>query len=251
MNLAAVFSTEMLKLRRSRLLWVVAGAPLIFALVLYGLLAGFEDGREPLPYVLFVTMALTIWSFFLLPFSVTLICLISSQVEHSARSWNYILALPVRRPVLFGMKTAIVVGLVTLMSLMIWLLLPLAGYLRDQSGPGMAGTYPWGEAFIDLASIIAAALPMIAIQLWVALRFRGVAAPLAVGIGGGFMSVIVLIGSQFIRDTKGPGRFFPWLMPSEAIRPEPWLAEMVLYGLGGGAVLLALVILDLSRKEYA
>ena len=87
-----------------------------------------------------------------------------------------------------------------------------------------------------------AALLMIAIQLWVALRYASFVPALAVGIGGTFFSVVATSAKQ--------GVFFPWQMPVNMLATEPWRVQTALgLGFGLGAVVLIAALAHLSRRE--
>jgi len=48
------------------------------------------------------------------------------------------------------------------------------------------------------------------------------------------------------------GAFFPWLIPTNALAMDPARADMAIaIGLWGGLALLAVMLVDLSRREVA
>ena len=87
-----------------------------------------------------------------------------------------------------------------------------------------------------------ASLLMVAIQLWIALRYASFVPGLVVGIGGTFFAVVATSAKQ--------GVFLPWQMPVNMLATEAWRVNTAL-GLGAGVGLLALIImtLHLSRRE--
>ena len=81
-------------------------------------------------------------------------------------------------------------------------------------------------------------------QWGIAHRFRSFAAPVAIGIGGTFVAVAAT-SSEY-------GIFFPWLMPVNMLAADPERAQIALaLGGGGGALLFVLLVIWLSRRDWA
>lgn len=239
----APFLAECAKLRRSLVLLLCVSAPAMVALI--GMLAVLRSPRTG-SWAMFSIQASAIWAYFMLPMAVTALTVLAAQLEHGARSWNHLLALPLPRWRLFAAKAAVVVLLAAAMSLGLFLALPLAGATAEAIGGGrqLAGAYGWGDSAALLGRMFLSALLLIAIQLWAALRFRSFVPPLVLGIAGTFVGVAAT-GSEY-------GIWFPWLIPTNALASDPVRAEIALAvgGLGGLAA-LALMLADLSRREHS
>lgn len=86
-------------------------------------------------------------------------------------------------------------------------------------------------------------LGILALQLWVALRYRNFVLPLALGIGGTLVSLAALLTGSNDAD------WFPWVV---ALRSG--LAEkpdgFALIGLATGAVIALAMILDLQKRAF-
>ena len=109
----------------------------------------------------------------------------------------------------------------------------------------MVGPAPWPDAAALLARMFAASLLVIALQLWVAPRFRSFVPGLALGTGGTFAAGVA-------DQVLGQGPFLPWLLAQHAISDDPTRAGAAIgAGLGGGLVIALLMVLDLSRLEFA
>ncbi|HMJ92620.1 MAG TPA: ABC transporter permease [Allosphingosinicella sp.] len=233
---------ECAKLRRSLALLLCAAAPTMVALLAMVILL---DRKDPLDWSMFSTSTAAIWAFFMLPMTVTALTILMAQLEHGARSWNHLLALPVGRWRHHAAKAVVVVLLVAAMNLALWLMIPLAGMAVEALEPGrLVGAFDWLESLSLLGRMLASALLLIGLQLWVALRFRSFVPPLVLGIGGTFVAVVATGAKQ--------GLWFPWLMPTNMLAADPARAQLGLaIGLGGGLVVLLAMVLDLARKEYA
>jgi len=234
---------EAAKLRRSLALLLCGAAPAMVALL--GILVLTDQARAR-SWTTFSVGSAAIWAYFMLPMTVTALTVLLAQIEHGARSWNHLLALPVARWRHHAAKAVVAVLLVAGMSALLWLALPLAGEAANaiRGGGQLTGAYDWGGTAALLARMSASAVLLIAIQLWTALRFRSFVPPLVLGIGGTFVAVAATGSRQ--------GLYFPWLLPTNALASDPGRADFALaLGAGGGLVLLLLMLVDLSRRELA
>ena len=137
-----------------------------------------------------------------------------------------------------------VLALVALMSAavlgMTWGAVTLGAAMRPQLEP--PGVFETARYAGLLGRMYLAAVLMIAIQLWVALRFASFVPALALGIGGTFFSVVATSAKQ--------GIYFPWQMPVNMLATEAWRANTALgLGFGLGVVVLLASLAHLSRRE--
>lgn len=236
----SVLSVEIRKLNRSLALLLALAAP-----CLIGIFAFFNISRfdQPGPWSQWMTTSVGIWAFFMLPMSVTALTALIAQMEHSPRSWDHLRGLPVPRWRIYAAKLGCVLGLIVFMSVLnlgisfgaVELAAVLKPAIRPTGSPDLAGI-----AWL-LVKVMAAALLMIAIQFWAALRFSSFVPALALGIGGTFFAVVATGAKE--------GVFFPWQMAVNVF-VEGWRHDTALW-LGGGLGTLALIaaVLHLSRRE--
>lgn len=236
-----VLSVEIRKLNRSLAALLAIAAPaLIAAFTFFNLLRG----KAPMPWDMWMTGALSIWAFFMLPMSVTALTALVAHMEHGPRSCDHLRALPVPRWRIYAAKAACVLGLVAAMSAALlgltWGAVELAVAIKPQLRP--TGAFELAGYARTLAMMFAAALLLVAVQLWTALRFASFVPGLALGIGGTFFAVVATSAKA--------GVALPWQMPVNMLATEPWRVNAAL-GLGGGvgAVALALLVVHLSRRE--
>jgi hypothetical protein len=236
----SVLSVEIRKLNRSLALLLALAAP-----CLIGIFAFFNISRfdQPGPWSQWMTTSVGIWAFFMLPMSVTALTALIAQMEHSPRSWDHLRGLPVPLWRIYAAKLGCVLGLIVFMSVLnlgisygaVELAAVLKPAIRPTGSPDLAGT-----AWL-LVKVLAAALLMIAIQFWAALRFSSFVPALALGIGGTFFAVVATGAKE--------GVFFPWQMAVNVF-VEGWRHDTALW-LGGGLGTLALIaaVIHLSRRE--
>lgn len=237
----AVIHSEFAKLKRSLALLLCAAAPAMVALLSAVILMEREETAD---WAMFAISSAAMWSFFMLPMTVTALTVLVAQIDHGPKAWNHLLALPIPRWRFYAAKTVVVAFLVAAMSAALVLLLPLAGAAAEALAAGrqLTGTYPWRETASLVATMFAGSLLLIAIQLWAALRFRSFVPPLVIGIGGTFVAVAATASKQ--------GAFFPWLIPTNALASDPARSAMAIdIGLYGGLAVALLMLVDLARKE--
>lgn len=232
---------EARKLNRSLAAVLAVAAPSLIAIfVFFNMLRG----KQAAPWDMWMTNASAIWAFFMLPMSVTALTALVAHLEHGPRSWDHLRALPLPRWRLYAAKAGCVLAVVALMSAavlaMTWAAVTLAAAIKPQLQP--TGAFDLATYAALMGRMYLAALLMIAIQLWVALRFASFVPALAVGIGGTFFSVVATSAKQ--------GVYFPWQMPVNMLATEAWRTQTALgLGLGLGAIVLIAALVHLSRRE--
>ena len=239
--LFAPLAVEARKLNRSLAALLAVAAPSLIAIFIF---FNMLRGKQPAPWDMWMGSASAIWAFFMLPMSVTALTALAAHMEHGPKSWDHLRALPLPRWRLYAAKAACVLAVVAAMSaavlVMSWAAVSLAAAIKPQLTP--TGIFDLAGYAATIARMFGAALLMIAIQLWVALRFASFVPALAVGIGGTFFSVVATSAKQ--------GVFFPWQMPVNMVATEAWRMQTALgLGLGLGAVVMIAAIVHLGRRE--
>ena len=238
--LAPLF-VEARKLNRSLAALLAVAAPSLIALfVFFNMLRG----KQAAPWDMWMLNASAIWAFFMLPMSVTALTALVAHMEHGPKSWDHLRALPLPRWRLYAAKAVCVLAVVALMSAavlaMSWGAVTLAAAIKPQLQP--TGAFELATYAGTMGKMYLAAVLMIAIQLWVALRFASFVPALAVGIVGTFVSVVATSAKQ--------GVFFPWQMPVNMLATEAWRVNTALgLGFGLGLVVMLAALVHLSRRE--
>ncbi len=238
--LAALF-VEFRKLNRSLALLLAVAAPALIAVFTF---FNMLRGSESQPYDMWLMSGNAIWAFFMLPMSVTALTALVAHMEHGPKSWDHLRALPLPRWRIYAAKTVCVIAVVALMSVltlgMTWAAVEVAARVKPAVTPSGApdlAAHAW-----TLAKMLAASLLLIAVQLWMALRFSSFVPGLALGIGGTFFAVVAT--------SARAGVFMPWQMPVNMLTNEVGRAETALaIGGAGGLLALALMIAHLARRE--
>ncbi len=238
---AVTLRVEASKLRRSLALLLALVAPSLIAVFVFFNLLRME---KPMPWSMTLQGAAAIWAFFMLPMSVTALTALVAQAEHGIRSWEHLRALPLPGWHLYAAKGLGVLGVVLAMSLMLAVLTPLAALLGSLLNPSAAptGAFDLGAFALMLGRVFLAAFLLIAVQLWVALRFASFVPALATGIGGTFFAVVATSAKV--------GVLLPWQIPVNQLASDPDRALLALaIGSLGGLGVFAMMLWRLGRRE--
>lgn len=238
----ALFTTELLKLRRSLVLLVTLASPVCVTAFAAAALA---TRSRTVQWERFLDEGLAMWSFFMLPMSVTAITALLAQLEHGSRMWNHLLVLPQRRSTLLVAKVAVATLLLIAMQLFVYAGLYTAGWLVGALIPGhkLVGDRQFDDMAAGMLRMAAGAMPMLVLQLWVALRWRSFVVPLVIGILGTFFALVITASNVKL--------YIPWLLQIYALLwPKPAGVIGLYAGIFGGVLTLLAMLWDLSRREF-
>jgi ABC-2 type transport system permease protein len=238
----AILSVEIRKLNRSLAALLAVAAPSLIAIfTFFNLLRG----KAAQPWEMWMVSSIGIWAFFMLPMSVTALTALVAHMEHGPKSWDHLRSLPLPRWRLYAAKAVMVLAVVAVMSvatlILTWGAVMLATAIKPNLAP--TGTLDVALYATTMGKVFLAAILMVAIQLWTALRFGSFVPALVAGIGGTFFSVVATSAKA--------GVFFPWQMPiNMLVSNEAWRVNTALgLGCGLGLVVLALAVAHLARRE--
>lgn len=234
-------AVEAHKLRRSLALLLAAVAPLLIAVFVFFNLLRVDKAA---PWAMTLQSSAAIWAFFMLPMSVTALTALVAHTEHGPRAWDHLRALPLPRWHLYASKAVCVLGVVAAMSVLLALLTLLAATGAGWLKPAVAATGAMDIAgyLTLLGRIFLAAWLLVAVQLWIALRYASFVPALAVGIGGTFFAVVATSAKA--------GVFLPWQIPVNQLASDPARAQFaLLLGMIGGCIALTAMLLHLGRRE--
>lgn len=237
----APYVVEYHKLRRSLALLVAAVVPLLIAVFIF---FNVVRGQHPRPWDMWMLSASAVWAFFMLPMSVIALSALVAQTEHAGRSWDHLRALPVPRWQLYAAKAAMIMLVLALMTMAVLLTSAAAVWLAAQLKPALAPTgdfNSWRYLGVLIRMYLSSML-LIAVQLWLALRYASFVPALAVGIGGTFFAVV--------GTSARIGVALPWQIPVNMLAADPARADTaLLIGFVGGIASLVGMLIHLSRRD--
>lgn len=171
--------------------------------------------KTPSEWDMWIGSGMAIWAYFMMPLCVAALTALVAHMEHGPRSWDHLRALPVPRWTLYAAKAVCVIALVLIMSAAVLGAtigaVALGGLIKPEAA-AMGALDLTGYAW-SMARMAAAALLMIAIQFWTAIRFASFVPGLALGIGGTFFAVVA--------HPPGKGCSCRGRCPSTSWRPRP------------------------------
>lgn len=224
---------ELLKMKRTSALLVVLVAP--YVVVLLPTLFVLGDGERFLPstrMTSWVWLSQTVfitWCMVVFPVVLGLVTALLAALEHRAEGFRHLFALPVGRRTLYLAKQAATFLLVLLAFLLLAFGVLLAGWALRWLRPGLGFEVevPWGLlGYLVLGGAVAAGF-VVAVQTWVALVNRELAAPL----GLAFLAVASLLALRAV--DVDLVAYHPWSYAGE------WVREVVIGGQGDGRWLVA------------
>lgn len=237
----AALSVEARKLNRSLAALLAVAAPTLIAVFGFFMLLRADRAQ---PWDMWMTSAAGVWAFFMMPMSVTALTALVAHMEHGPRSWDHLRALPLPRWRLYAAKAVCVLALIALMSAAVlvfsWTAVSVAGAIKPQVAA--IGDFHLAQYARTMGLMFVSGLLLVAIQLWIALRYASFVPGLVAGIAGTFFAVVATSAKA--------GVFLPWQMPVNMLATEAWRMNTAL-GLGGGLGLVALILMTvhLSRRE--
>jgi ABC-2 type transport system permease protein len=257
-----LLSAELLKLREPLALLSLAGGP-----GLVGVLAflGAATLRQDVAWRRILDAVQSGAAILVFPLAVVGFVAFAAQLEHRTRTWDHLLALPVPKWEVFAVKAVVVILAALLLYPLLMALVLLGGALGSLISPraGFVGAIDLAPRAEALALSAAAGLLLVAVQLWISLRFARFVAPVILGVIG-WVGGFVLMGFSALADLA---RILPWGLPSSvftaawarhvaeeaAIPPgaeaPPPVEPLLAVGVAGGAAVLAAMLIDLSRRD--
>lgn len=239
---------ERLKLRRTLALRMAVVTPaVVVALCVLQLGIADADMNQSDPKMAwraFAGASFALWAFLMLPLFVTLEAALLAGIEHADKQWKHLLALPLPRAAHYLAKWAALIALLVGASLAFVLLIALGGWALMYAHPqsGLAGWPPWWWLLRRCLGMVAAALLMATIQLWVSLRWSSFTVAVAAG-----MAATV---AGFMIGQSRWGHWYPWSMPVQLFIRNGSQANFALAASAAGAGLaLVAAVWHLTRRE--
>jgi erythromycin esterase len=206
-----VLAVEGLKLRRSPALLVAVGTPLaLAALLCLGLTARSELTGSPYwSWQYYFQMTRAFWGVFVAPILLAVLAALTAGIEHRQDNWKSQLVQPVSIGSLYRAKFLVLVLLATTSQLVLYVSTVVLGRSLQ-----LAGAPPAAELAITLSASVTA-LPLLAFQYGLSLRWPSFLLPVGIGAVANFAS---LVGSAFPVAGVRPGYYLPWSFFRRALR---------------------------------
>ena len=247
--LQRALSSEMLKLRRTLTLWVTLLAPTTVS-ALYFLILLSQSGQNAFRSDSEAWWGLTksvcaIWSVAMLPLFITLETALLGNIEHSQHHWKHLYALSIPRSSIYTAKWLVSIFLVTLSSLVLWVEMLATGLFMRWTHPlmGFGNPIPLWTITRTVGGILLAALLILSIHNWIALRFQSFAFASGVGIAATISNLMVLNSDKW-------GQIYPWSLGLHSYaNTAANLPRLYTLAIGGGLLVAILGAIELSHRD--
>lgn len=248
-SLIRTLSAEILKTKRTLFLTLAFLAPL--ALAFFEMAIGFQYGKRMYPaggdsWSTLIEHITLMWVLLMLPLFVTLEMGLLGALEHNNKTWKQLYALPVPRWSIYAAKQITGTGVIGLSMLALALMTVGVGLFARLFLPelGFEAPIPWSLLMKNMALAFLAAWTIIAIHLWVSLRFSSFVVAMGVGIIATVFGAVV-VGSEW-------QQFDPWVMPwvvsSGLMYEEPYALSLAI-GMLGGVIVALLGCVETIRQD--
>ncbi|ANF97908.1 ABC transporter permease [Paenibacillus bovis] len=196
-----LFRYELYKLRRTRLLWLVAIAPLFMVFQGVQNFVRYRQIWTREAWEVIMEQTFIFYPSFLYPLLIAVIMAMVARVDHVQGGWKYMLAHPVSRSGIYMAKLAAGILYILISMAAFGISVVMGGLIA-----GAGGSIPWGEIAWKMAGCFLASLPVIMIQYELSMRFSHIGVPLAA-------SIIMSVPSILVANSKQFWLFDPWTYP--------------------------------------
>lgn len=260
MDLIRALRVELLKLKRTKALWLTLVAPLFvvflnFAMLFHGARTVETGGQLWDAHI--ISANLTMWFMIMNTLYVALMIAQLVGLEHTSQTLKYWFALPISRSTFYLAKLIVAIGLSFLAHFLLLGLAIASGFLADMLKPSLDFSlqYFHGSEYMKLLVFASlGSLLMLALHMWLSIRIKNMLIPIAIGFMG---AVATLIATSSIFFQK----FSPWMYPLDTIMASntpllqhfdyaAWPLEMLVgINVVGIIVVTLLAVLDLRRRD--
>lgn len=253
-DLLRATSIELFKLRRTLAFWASLLAPFLVIVMTTGLSLSRSTGARFLsgqatPWDGMMGIVLTLWCLVGLPLFVALVTALLAGLEHREHVWRRLFALPIPRWTIYMAKLLVGCGLLCLSSCVLTVGVALEGVLIHTLRPdlGLTLPIPWDLVLLRTLSLTGASLLLLAVQTWVAIRWRSFVVALGLGIGGTVATAVLknVVGSS--SPFAPVASFLPWSQPYVAVAQPQEIVFFV--AILGGVCIAALGCWEVVRRD--
>mgnify|MGYP005841933685 CR=1 FL=1 len=210
-HLMAALGVEVLKLKRTLALTLTATVPSVVAVLQLGIMLqraryGIYEADDP--WGVLAHNMLVIYNLLMLPLFITLQTALLAGLEHNAKSWKRLYALPIPRGAIYVAKQIVTLGLIGLSMAVLVALMPVVGAIRQALEPRFAltlDTIPWDRILPAAAAAYFLSWSLIALHTWIATRWPSFVVATATGI------IATIAGA--VAWSSDYGIYYPWTIP--------------------------------------
>lgn len=264
-DLVRAIRIELFKLRRTLALWASILVPLLVIVMTTAMNLSRATGSRFDPDQpngwdsLMLDLVLFLWCLVGLPLFVSLETALLAGLEHRENTWKHLFALAIPRWTIYAAKLLVGAALLCLSSLVLSVGTGLEGWIILAFRPdlGLTQPIPWGLIFLRGFAFVPAVLLMLAVQTWVAIRWRSFTVAMGLGIGSTVIGIMLLRSLRNIASTPHSpflASVFPWSLPYVVLARQATTSlreTALLSGILGGVLIAVLGCWDVVRRDVA
>jgi len=198
-----IVAAELLKLKNSKILWIVILAPAF--MIMQGVinLVRYYDlftGQGQNVWEQLYTQSMIFYVMILFPVLISVVMTLVARIENTHYGWKQYLSLPVKKETVYTIKFVTACGLVFVNLLALIISMLIAGLFL-----GVEGNLPYQSLIGRPMATYLAALPIMAILYVLSIRYTQMTVPLGIGIGLALPAMVVANSKYWI--------IYPWTYP--------------------------------------
>ncbi len=234
-------SAEALKYRRTSALFLAVGVPVainLLFLLIYALTPRLHKLATDERWAIFIGGGMSTWTQLFLPLGLGIIAALVLNLEHGDNQWKHALVLGPSRVAVYIAKWLAVTTLVLLGSVA----LGLSALLIGGAVTGFQSV-PWADLARGPGLTFVGALGIVAVQTWLATRFKAFGVSLGVALFGAIAGGLATNSAMY-------WKFVPWSYPAGAYNlqaPSNQLAMLLSVALA--VVITVLAAWDFNRRD--
>lgn len=208
--LKRVFSVELMKMKRSKLWFLILMGPIIGVMLgVWNFLQNidiFIQTKEDNGWLEAWTQVGLFYSSLIYPVLIGVYAALLCRNEHIGGGWKALLALPVKRSTVYLSKLIVIILLIAVTQMFLMIFYLVIGLLFS-----IPGNIPWMILLGFMFKGWLATLPLAAIQLILSINWNSFGLPLAINIIF-TLPVMLAVNTSY-------GQFYPWAQPALAMSP--------------------------------
>ncbi|NLM51415.1 MAG: ABC transporter permease subunit [Firmicutes bacterium] len=198
-----IIVVELIKLKGSKIFWIVILAPAFMVLQGAVNLLRYYDlftGQGQNAWEQLYTQSMIFYVMILFPVLISVVMTLVARMENAHHGWKQYLSLPVKKEVVYTIKFIIACGVIFINILALLISILISGFFL-----GLEGNLPWQNFIVRPMAMYVAALPVMAVLYVVSIRHKQMTIPLGIGIGLALPAMLVANSKFWL--------VYPWTYP--------------------------------------
>lgn len=190
MSFINVIGIELQKIKRSKIGLLISLPSLIVVLSGLGSIEKYLTDKASEPWAAMFVQSTLLFAYFMLPFSIIVVCVLIYQIEHENNGIIKMLSLPISTIKLSLAKFCVIIFLIAIEMLLYFIFFTVGGMLASVVA-GINISIPMGYLLLWCVKLFLAAVPMAAVLWAISVYFKKMLILLSIGMVSVFASIFV------------------------------------------------------------